>query len=197
MFYVIYLLTSSPLRAPSVLGRIISSCPLKTIETLSLGFFTRPSAPLRTARSCVCLPAKRLFRRLTTYSHLFCLVNIFLWFCKPLCFCVKGGLNKRRLDLTWSSSSSSSSSSLSIHVCVLFVYRRPVRSASSWKRYCSLSVPSVALHYNYRHNLVPRLCTSMLAFNRNYICNTQTHAHTNTHTHTHTHSHAYTHNYKQ
>src|SRR6218665_2360916 len=36
MFYVIYLLTSPPLRAPSLLGRIISSCPLKTIETLSL-----------------------------------------------------------------------------------------------------------------------------------------------------------------
>src|SRR6218665_2311153 len=57
MFYVIYLLTNPPLRAPSVLGRIISSCPLKTIETLSLGFFTRPSAPsgLRVA-VCAYLP---------------------------------------------------------------------------------------------------------------------------------------------
>src|SRR6218665_376691 len=69
MFYVIYLLTSPSLRAPSVLGRIISSCPLKTIETLSLGFFTRPSAPLRTARSCLCLSAKRLFQRLTTVTY--------------------------------------------------------------------------------------------------------------------------------
>src|SRR6218665_4001403 len=34
LFYVIYLLTSPPLRAPSVLGRILSSCPIKTIETL-------------------------------------------------------------------------------------------------------------------------------------------------------------------
>src|SRR6218665_1501103 len=69
MSYVIYLLTSPPLRAPSVLGRIISSCPLKTIETLSLGFFTRPPAPLRTARSCFCLSAKRLFQRLTTVTY--------------------------------------------------------------------------------------------------------------------------------
>src|SRR6218665_2904081 len=45
------------------------------IETSSLGFFTRPSAPLRTARSCLCLVAKRLFQRLT---YLFCLVNFSL-----------------------------------------------------------------------------------------------------------------------
>src|SRR6218665_3022435 len=51
------------------LGRIISSCPLRTIETLSLGFFTRPSAPLRTARSCLCLSAKRLLQRLTTVPY--------------------------------------------------------------------------------------------------------------------------------
>src|SRR6218665_1791592 len=69
MSYVIYLLTSPPLRAPSVLGRIISSCPLKTIETSSLEFFPRPSAPLRTARSCLCLVAKRLFQRLTTITY--------------------------------------------------------------------------------------------------------------------------------
>ena len=49
-----------PLRAPSVLGRIISSCPLKIIETVSIGFFTRPSAPLRTARISLCLFAKRM-----------------------------------------------------------------------------------------------------------------------------------------
>src|SRR6218665_855432 len=67
MSYVIYLLTSPPLRAPSVLGRTISSCPLKTIEILSLGFFTRHSAP----------------------SGL----------CVVVCVCVKGGLNKQRLDL--------------------------------------------------------------------------------------------------
>src|SRR6218665_2015747 len=79
MSYVIYLLTSPPLRAPSVLGSqcsIISSCPLKTIDTLSLGFFARPSAPLRTARSSLCLFAKRLFQLSTTdYSYLFYLLN--------------------------------------------------------------------------------------------------------------------------
>ena len=69
MSYVIYLLTSPPLRAPFWLGRIISSCPLKTIETLSLGLFTRPSAPLWTARSSLCLFAKRLFQRLTTVTY--------------------------------------------------------------------------------------------------------------------------------
>ena len=64
MFYVIYLLTSPPLRAPSVLGHIIIHP-----APLSLGFFTRPSAPLRTARSCLCLSAKTLFQRLTTVTY--------------------------------------------------------------------------------------------------------------------------------
>ena len=80
MSYIIHLLTCPPLRAPSVLGRTISSCPLKTIETLSLGYFMRPSAPLWTARSSLCLFAKRLFQQLTTFTYfvygiLYALVN--------------------------------------------------------------------------------------------------------------------------
>ena len=98
MSYVIYLLTSPPLRAPSVLGRIISSCPLKTIETLSLGFFTRPSAPPPDCAWQFVLICQKVAST-TDYSYLFCL-RIFLCSCKPLCICVKGGLYKRRLDLT-------------------------------------------------------------------------------------------------
>ena len=107
MSYVIYLLPSPPLRAPSVLGGIISSCPLKTIETLSPGFFTRPSAPPSGLRVhvavCAYLP-KGCFNDWLQLLILFS--EIFLWSCKPLCVCVKGGLNKRILDLTWSTHSS-------------------------------------------------------------------------------------------
>src|SRR6218665_200632 len=95
-----HLFKSPPLRAPSVLGRIISSCPLKTVETLSLGFFTRPFAPppsgLRVAVCPLILP-KGCFNDLLQLLILF--TEFFLLSWKPFCVCVKGGLNKRRRDL--------------------------------------------------------------------------------------------------
>ena len=78
MFCVIYLLTSPPLRTTSVLWRTISSCPIKTIKTLSLGYFTRPSAPsgLRVV-VCAYLPKGRFLTTFTyfVYGFFYALVN--------------------------------------------------------------------------------------------------------------------------
>jgi|SRR6218665_554946 len=66
---------------------------------VSIGFFTRLSAPLRTARSSLCLFAEAVLT--TDYILLILFMEFFSYaVCKPLFVCVKGGLNKRRLDLT-------------------------------------------------------------------------------------------------
>src|SRR6218665_1392647 len=46
MFYGIYSRISPPLRDPSVLGRITSCCPLRTIGIFFLGCYIMPSALL-------------------------------------------------------------------------------------------------------------------------------------------------------